>query len=92
MVKKSNQQILEYNELYEENELFSKCGQLQKVLGPAKLSGEYSEYQVVYNKLFFSGRVIIFEVKITNTLADTVNLAFSHDFLDDQKRDCGAEV
>jgi len=71
MVKKSNQKILDYNELYEENELFNKCGELQKVLGPESLSGEYAEYQVTYNKLFFESRVIIFELKITNTLADT---------------------
>ena len=78
MVKKSNQQITEYNELYEENELFAKCGELQKVLGPTPLSGEYAEYQVTYNKLFFEGRVIIFELKIKNTLEGTVKSKFLH--------------
>ena len=34
MVKKSSAKIEEYNELYAENELFSKCGELQKVLEP----------------------------------------------------------
>ena len=40
MTKKSNKLVDDYNELYDENELFNKCGELKKVLGPFKLTTE----------------------------------------------------
>ena len=34
MSKKSSKLVDEYNDFYEENNLFNCCGELQKVLGP----------------------------------------------------------
>lgn len=44
MSKKSDQLVEEYNDQYEEDELFNKCGELRKVLGPFALTGEDAEY------------------------------------------------
>jgi hypothetical protein len=44
MLKKSNKLIEDYNDLYEEHQLFNKCGELQKVLGPLSLTEEDAEY------------------------------------------------
>ena len=63
--------VQNYNEKYEDNELFNQCGELLKALGPYELTSDDAEYRVTYYKLYFAG-CMIFEYKIQNTLPDTV--------------------